>query len=62
MNDKPVIRCLVALQIHEWLFTESALVSLDLAAELKEKGWVVLVDPMDERDLASWERIQRWMR
>jgi hypothetical protein len=62
MHDKPVIRCLVAYPYIEGDFTEAAVVSLEVAAELAEKGWAVLVDPMTERDLAAWERVQRWFR
>lgn len=58
--DRPQIRCLVAIEVAEGIFTESGLVSLELAAELKEKGYAVLVDPADEADLATFERRTPW--
>lgn len=58
--DKPVIRCLVSYPVGDLIFTSPALVSLDTAADLKEKGYMVAVDPADERDLATWERNHPW--
>lgn len=61
-DDRPRVRCLVSLEIHPGVFTASAVVGLELAAELRGKGYAVLVDPADERDLATWERYQRSLR
>lgn len=61
-DDRPRVRCLVSLEICPGVFTDSAECSLELAAELRGKGYAVLVDPADERDLASWERFQRSLR
>jgi hypothetical protein len=58
-HDKPRLRALVAFDLHDGCFTDSAFVGLDLAAELAAKGYAVLVDPQDERDLAMWERLNR---
>ena len=61
IDRRPAIRCLVCFPIEadpDW-WTESAIVSLELAAELQTKGYVVLVDPQDERDLAMYERLVR---
>ena len=58
---RPVIRCLVSFPVEphpEW-YTEPALVCLDVAAELQTRGYMVLVDPSDERDLAMYERLER---
>lgn len=58
---RPTIRALVSFplsaQPERW--SEPAWVSLELAAELQTRGYVVLVDPADERELAMWERLQR---
>lgn len=58
LPDKPTITCLVA---YPWRDGEYVVwgqpVSLELAAALKAVGWAVLVDPMTERDLATWERV-----
>lgn len=62
MNDRPTLRALVAIEVRPDVFTEPAFVSLELAAELAAKGYQVLVDPADERDLAYWEMIQRSVR
>lgn len=58
--DRPVIHCLVSYEWKDGEFTEPALVSLELAAELKERGYAVVVDPADERDLATFERSTPW--
>lgn len=58
MDDRPVIRCLVSYPVGR-IFTAPVLCSLTLAVELQEKGWMVLVDPKDEVDLATWERLRR---
>lgn len=59
--DRPAIRALVCYPIgaepERW--SGAAFVSLALAAELSEKGFVVLIDPQDERDLAMHERLER---
>ena len=62
-DDRPVVRCFVSLPLRpepEW-WTAPALVSLELALELKEVGGYIVVgpDPHDERDLAAFERIKR---
>ena len=59
--ERPILRCLVAFAVEpnpDW-YTDAAVVSLELAAELKERGWMVLLDPQDERDLAMYERFER---
>jgi len=58
-DGRPLVHCLVSIELHPGFFTDAAVVSLELAAELREKGYAVLVDPADERDLAMWERLQR---
>ncbi len=59
--ERPVIRCLVALEMKEALFTSPALVSLELAAEMKDLGYAVIgSDPEDEQALATYERRQPW--
>lgn len=61
MDDRPTIRALVCYPVgpepEDW--TDSAVVSLEVAAELSIKGYCVLVDPQDERDLVMWERLKR---
>ena len=60
--DKPILHCLVSLPITDTLFTAPALVSLELALEFKEKGYMVVgPDPQDEQDLANWERHHPWL-
>ena len=60
--EKPALRCLVSLPLAPALFTPPVLVSLELAEELYQKGYIVLVDPQDQSDLALWERIERSRR
>ncbi len=56
-----MLHCLVALEVREGLFTAPALVSLELAAEMKELGYAVVgPDPDDEQALATYERRQPW--
>lgn len=57
--ERPAIRCFVSFPLREDLWTDPAIVNLELAAELNARGYMVLVDPADERDLAMWERLQR---
>lgn len=42
-------------------WSSAAFVSLEVAAELSAKGYIVLIDPQDERDLAMHERLERAM-
>lgn len=61
-DERPVLRALVSYPINplepeRW--TDAAFVSLELAVELQTKGYIVLVDPQDERDLAMYERLVR---
>jgi hypothetical protein len=60
-DERPRIRALVCypLRSDPSMWTDSAVVSLEVAAELKAKGYLVLVDPQDERDLAMYERLVR---
>lgn len=59
--EKPVLHCLVALELREGVFTDPARVSLELALEFKRKGYMVVgPDPDDEQDLATWERANPW--
>lgn len=61
MDGRPTIHALICYPVgtepERW--TDSFVVSLELAAELQAKGYVVLVDPQDERDLVMWERLVR---
>ena len=59
--ERPVVRCVVSYPIlgaepDPW--SEPAIVSLETAAELSARGYVVIVDYQDQRDLAMWERLQ----
>ena len=57
---RPPIWCFVSRQIAESKWTGLALVTLETAAELKEKGWIVIgPDPVSEIAFAKWEREQR---
>ena len=59
--ERPGIRALVSYPMtpDPVMWTDAGVVSLELAAELQTRGYMVLVDPADERDLAMWERLQR---
>lgn len=61
MDARPIIHALICYPAgpdpEQW--TSSAVVSLEVAAEMNEKGYLVLVDPQDERDLVMWERLVR---
>ena len=58
VHEKPVIRALVGIfgptGLAWW-----KLVTLEEAARYHELGVMVLVDPQDEADVATWERYQR---
>ena len=56
--DKPPIRALVGIMGPAGLAWDK-LVSLEEAVLYHELGVLVLVDPQDEADLATWERQQR---
>lgn len=58
-DRKPVVWCLAALRMGSDRFIDPALVPLAMAAELHDRGYMVLVDPQAEADLAAWERLQR---
>lgn len=58
--DKPLVRCFVSYPVEDVLFG-FACVSLDTAAYLKERGWLVVgPDPHDMQALQEFERAQRW--
>lgn len=60
MNDKPLVRALVGYFVHPFgVVGAMKVVPLDLAVEYHRCGFVVLVDPKDEADLATWERERR---
>ena len=60
MVDKPALRALVGYFSPAFgLLTIPKLVSLDDAADYAQSGFVVLVDPADERALVMWEGWQR---
>lgn len=63
MDERPVIRCLVAKPLATgFLVIRYELAALDEAAELQGLGFQVLVDPADEAALVRWEAIQRSQR
>ena len=57
--DKPIIRALVGIMGPAGLAWWK-LVTLEEAARYHELGAMVLVDPDDEMELATWERSQRF--
>ena len=61
MQGRPVLHALISFPIRPEpeTWTAGAVVSLEVAAEMKGKGYIVLVDPQDERDLAMYERLLR---
>lgn len=60
-TEKPLVRCLVSYPLDEEVFTSPACVSLDTAAYLKDRGWLVVgPDPSDIQALAEFERAHRW--
>lgn len=60
---RPRIRAIVSFPLdpHPVGWSASALVSLETAAELSARGWIVLVDPASEAEFNEWERGQRAM-
>lgn len=59
---RPIIHCLVAYFVAPFgCVMEPRMMPLEDAAEYARFGFAVLVDPEDERDLATWERYQRIM-
>ena len=64
MDDRPTLRALVSypVEAHPDWYSDPALVSLELAAELHTRGYMVLIDPADERELTMWEMERRSMK
>lgn len=59
--EKPLVRCFVSFPLDEEIFTEPACVSLETAAYLKTRGWLVVgPDPSDVAALQEFERARRW--
>lgn len=57
--DKPTLRCLVAFPLCADVFSEPAVVSVELAVELHARGYMVLgPDPEDEGEYARWLQAQ----
>ena len=62
-DERPTVHCFVAIEIRPGVFTEPALVSLEIADELRQKGYrVVGPDPRDLEVLSEWERAQQWLK
>lgn len=60
LDERPVLYCFVAFPIAADIFSDPAVVSLELAAELKTRGYLVVgPDPADEIELALWLRTQQ---
>ena len=61
-DDRPLVHCLVAIEVRAGVYTEPALVSLELAEELRGKGYhVVGPDPEDLDAVAEYDRVRRWL-
>lgn len=59
-TGRPTLHVFVAFPLCNDVFSEPALVSLELALELKQRGYqVVGPDPADEEELAAYERLMR---
>lgn len=60
-HERPSIRALVCYPVgaEPECWTDAAFVSLELAADLHTKGYLVLVDPQDERDVVMYDRLLR---
>lgn len=61
-DDRPIVHVLVALEIRPGHFTAPALVSLELAEELHQKGYTVVgPDPEDMDAVQEYDRVRRWL-
>lgn len=62
MGGKPILHALVGYFCPPFgLVSEPRVMPLEDAVDFHDWGFWVLVDPADERDLATWERAQRWL-
>lgn len=60
--ERPTVYCLVAIEILPGVYTEPALVSLELAAELHDKGYAVVgPDPEDIAAVEEYDRARRYL-
>lgn len=60
VSDKPVLHALVAYFSPAFgLCSDPRVMPLEEAVDFQRAGFVVLVDPADERDLTHWEMVQR---
>ncbi len=58
--DKPHLHALVAFFSPVFgLCSEPRVMPLEDAVDFQRAGFVVLIDPADERDLVHWEMVQR---
>lgn len=61
-DDRPTVYAFVAYEVRPGVFTDPALVSLELAAELHEKGYsVVGPDPADLEAVEEYDRARRYI-
>ena len=61
-DERPTVHVFVALEIRPGWFTAPALVSLELAEELHQKGYCVVgPDPEDMDAVAEYDRVKRWL-
>lgn len=61
-EDRPSIRALIGwlLPGGDVILSQQNTIPLEDAPLYQKWGFVILVDPADESDLASWEREHRW--
>lgn len=61
VDDKPVIRCLVAFRFFtsDYHVKRGDPVTLAEALEWSRLGWEVMPDPFDQEELTRWEQMHR---
>ena len=60
MSDRPHLHALVAFFSPVFgLVSDPRVMPLEDAVDYQTAGFIVLVDPQDQEDLARWEQVQR---
>lgn len=68
MSDRPELRCLIGWAgVGNYVWIRRDLATLEKALDYQRAGFMVLVDPETEAELARWEQInsrkpKRWNR
>lgn len=62
-EDRPIVLMFVSFPVAEDMWTEPALVDLETAYELRQRGWICIgPDPHSVAALEEWLTARQWLK